>query len=95
MVAKGCFSSAKQRHGRELCLGRFRQQAQERAGAGMRQWPARGIVDRDLPASQFGGHAPRQGPVGRNERGGAALLLQRFAQRQRDHQRLLSPDRRQ
>ena len=63
-----------QRHRREVRLRRFRQQAEKGAGAGMGQRPAGGIVDRDVPARQFGGDAARQIAVRRHQRGGAAFL---------------------
>ena len=73
-LAKGCLSSASSGTGANSRLRRFRQQAEKRAGAGMGQRAAGGIVDGDVPASQFAGDAPRQVAVRRHQRGGAAVL---------------------
>ena len=57
-------------HRREFRIRRFGEQAEKCAGRRMRERPAGGIVDGDVPAPQFGGDAPRQRAIRRDERRG-------------------------
>ena len=53
------------RNRRELRVRRRREQPEEQARRGPAQGLAGRILDRDVPAAQFRGHAPRQRAVGR------------------------------
>ena len=88
--AKGCFSKASSGRGANSSAA-AREQAQEHAGRRLIERPAGRIVHRDSEAAQFRRDPARQRAVGRHQRRRAALVavLQRLAQDQRDHARLL------
>ena len=77
-----------QRHRRELLGGGRRDAEQQGAGGGLRQRLAGAVVGLDAPAREQRRNAPRELPVGRDQRRGLARRLQRLAQRERDRLRL-------
>ena len=86
---EGMLEQGQQRKRRRVGGGEFRRQPQEHAGRRVGEGDARGIVDLDLPTPQLGGDAPRETPVRGHQRRGAAGHLERPAQGQGDHRRLL------
>ena len=88
-VHSGCFSKASRATGAKP-PSTAATSARSRAAGGVSASGCAGrIVDLDVPAPQLGRDAARQIAVGRDQGGGAAVVLQRLAQRQRDDQRLL------
>ena len=76
------------RHRLEAAERGFRRQPCEHAGRRVGERVAGRVVDRDLPTRQRGGDAARQRAVGRHQGGGLARRFERFAQRDRDGERL-------
>ena len=77
-----------ERPGREVACQR-QCEPRQHAGFGFAERAAGRSLDLDAPARQFGGDAPGDGDIGRDQRGGAAGRLQRFAHRDGERQRLL------
>ena len=88
-VHSGCLSSASRSTGAKPESTAATSARSKVAGGVSARRLAGGIVDVDLPAPQLGGDATREVAVGRHQRGGARRRLQRLAQGERDHQRLL------
>ena len=80
----GCFSSAINCGRREVLGDGLDDEIEERAGRRLGERPAGGVVDADAPGFEAHGDAAREQPVGRDQRGGAAGRLGRFAQDERD-----------
>ena len=66
---------SKQRSGREPLGHDCRHEPGKPAGLGLGERNAGGIVDRDIPAGKFGGDAPRQRPIRRDEGGRCVFRL--------------------
>ena len=73
----------------EATVDRRAERAQQRGRGRVDQRLACRIVDVDVPALELGGDAARQLAIGRDQRGRPPLRVQRLAQRQGDHGRLL------
>ncbi len=86
-LSAGCqrmFEQCQEGHRRKSGVGRFGQQAQERAGCGMCQGPPGGVVDGDIPPAQLGGDAAGEIAIRCHQRRRLVLLFELFAQHQRD-----------
>jgi hypothetical protein len=75
---------------RGLVEGEGGREARDGGGRRSGERLAAGIVDRDVPARQFGDHAMRQRPVGRDEGRLAGRVLGHLAQDDGDRERLLA-----
>ncbi len=82
-----------QRERRKAAGGHLRAQAQEGPRRAVGERAARRIVDLEAPAPELRRHAPRQAPVGGDQRRAATRLVQRPAQDERDDARFLARPR--
>ena len=78
-----------QRDRRKPAQRRLRREPRERAGRGVCERIAAGVVDRHLPARERGDHAAGERTVGRHQRRRHVRRLHCFAQRDGDRERFL------
>ena len=87
---KRMLERGEQRERRKAAGGHLRAQAQEGPRRAVGERTARRIVDLEAPAPELRRHAPRQAPVGGDQRRAATRLVQRPAQDERDDARFLA-----